>query len=217
MRLAAALAAAALAFCSPAVCFPALAATPGATVRIGADDITVPAPEGYCVAKGPSLAWAERSAREMGTGVLLLAMVDCQDLDQAAPRRAITLVGPVGLLAQPIDRGVLLDSLGEGPPSDFQQAFADMAKTRSNAAVKIDMAVKPVARDDSGYYLAGALGASNGADKVSVAIAMGLTSVERHVVVYTVLALTDDEAAGAVKALGEARSGVRGLIAANEP
>lgn len=212
MRLAAAFAFLALAVSAPALAKPAT--TP---VKVGGDEIAVPLPEGYCVARGPSLAWAEQSAREMGGGVLLVALAPCSELDEAAPRRVVTLIGAVGLLAQPIDRAVLLDSLGEGPKSEFQEAFDGMAKARSNGDVKVEVAIKPAGRDEAGYYLAGALGAANSSDKVTVAIAMGLTSVDRHVVVYNVLAFTDDGAAGAARALDEARSGVRGLIAANEP
>lgn len=212
MRLAAALLVLALAVCSPALAAPA-----SATVHIGNDDISVPIPEGHCVAKGPSLAWAERSARGMGSGVLLLAMVPCEEVDLATPRRLVGLVGAVGLLAQPIDRGVLLDSLGEGPNATFTDAFDDMAKEKSSKSVKIDTTVKPVARDEAGYYLAGAIGASNGSERATVAIAMGFTAIDRHVVVYTVMALTEDEVAGAKQALGDTRKGVRELIAANEP
>ncbi len=183
-----------LLFAAPALAAPSTPATIG--FSIGGDAMTLPVPAGMCLPAPDQTALAQKLAASIPDTVTYVTLFDCSEKAAGGvPARILMVVAPTKLGIQRMDRATVLGSLGSISDKSWANAVnspeveaaqrkgaASMAGGEVLKDAKFDATLRPVDRDDLGFYLAGAVTVQVAGVTVTVPLAEAITSVNGHVV-----------------------------------
>ncbi|MBX3483991.1 hypothetical protein [Phenylobacterium sp.] len=191
-------------------------------VRVGGDEIRVPVPDGYCPPEGRYANIAQVTDAMDSQSITYLALIDCEALAAGANlRRYLFLRAPKAMADQKLTRAELIERMGPIPETPLNLALGNPAWEQARAEaeraagrkLKVGADMRPVARDANGYYVAGVIRLSAGAEARPTAVAVGATVVKGHVLAVTsyiagsdveALRETLDVAKASAKAIAEA-------------
>ena len=188
------------------------------------DTFTAPIPVGYCVPSGPYIELAATVAKAEVDNETLVSLYDCAAMAQKQISvRSILIKGQRRAVGDHVTRAQLLDQFKSMPKSDLAAALAtkaapklDAKGSEANIDFKMDMTLQPVAADDFGVYVAGLLKMETSKEAKAVSVAFAITAIKTHPLLYYVFH-QGTSVADIGAALDETKSGVRALVASNEP
>ncbi|MBL8552638.1 MAG: hypothetical protein JNL41_00060 [Phenylobacterium sp.] len=191
-------------------------------IRVGGDEIRAPVPAGYCPPEGRYANIAQITDAMDSQSITYLALVDCDALAEGRNlRRYLFLRAPKVMADQRLTRAELIERMGPIPETPLNLALNNPAWEQAKAEaersagrkLQVGADMRPVARDANGYYVAGVIKLSAGAEARWTAVAVGATAVKGHVLAVTsyiagsdadALRETLDVAKASAKALAEA-------------
>ncbi|MBL8772140.1 MAG: hypothetical protein JNK30_12225 [Phenylobacterium sp.] len=192
-------------------------------VRIGGDEIRMPVPAGYCEPTGRYANIAQLTDAMDRENITYLALVDCAAVNAGRElSRYLFLRAPKVFASERLTREQLFERMGPMPENApnllLDNPAMDQAKGAARRAtgrnVELSGEMRPVAKDEAGYYMAGGLQQDDAGRSRRTSVGIGATAVRGHVVTVNSYVRGSDLAA-VREALKVARETTQGLVAAN--